>query len=411
LFLELIFIFSVILLCIYSGPVLTFIAILINGLVLWGRTLGMVGFQDGHYLIIWSASIQCIIFIYVIKKILLNAKIKINNFKSILKIIFPWIFFTVYLFIILLLGNNKLNLNDYGTYKFVLFILTVIFPSIILLLWFLLLNNEQIGIENIKKKIEIALFIFGFTTALKTLFVGFESAVVRVTIYDAGPLGLARNLAIGLIAMTSLIKNIYLKIPIGFIFLLAMFYTGSRGPFLAIMIVLCLKIIFEAYTNKKLNFFLPIILFLMIITIFILYDLVLADFFTRGSITFLSELNVITRIEIYKVALMRFFNSPLIGSGLGKFIVGTKSYPHNLFLELLAEIGIIGFALFIIALRPMVTFNYKNPFFPYALFSLIASMFSGDLTGTKILIIPSVLGLLHFSSLKSVNTNYRLRRN
>ena len=66
----------------------------------------------------------------------------------------------------------------------------------------------------------------------------------------------------------------------------------------------------------------------------------------------------------FRVAYENFLDSPLTGIGFGKFrfpgiILDTSdrtsgTWPHNLFLELLSELGIVGFLLFVIFFLPLM---------------------------------------------------------
>jgi len=55
--------------------------------------------------------------------------------------------------------------------------------------------------------------------------------------------------------------------------------------------------------------------------------------------------SIIARIEAYSLALQMFSQHPLLGTGTASYQVfhGRFRYPHNVFLEALAENGILGF--------------------------------------------------------------------
>jgi O-antigen ligase len=56
------------------------------------------------------------------------------------------------------------------------------------------------------------------------------------------------------------------------------------------------------------------------------------------------------RIWLYGDAVRHWYSAPLFGKGFGNltYIIPEYAYPHNVFLELLAETGLIGFSLFLV---------------------------------------------------------------
>jgi O-antigen ligase len=65
-----------------------------------------------------------------------------------------------------------------------------------------------------------------------------------------------------------------------------------------------------------------------------------------------STQNVDIRLQIWKDALNKFKKSPALGSGFGisyhdKISGGTWVHPHNIILEILTELGIVGFCIFL----------------------------------------------------------------
>jgi O-antigen ligase len=100
-------------------------------------------------------------------------------------------------------------------------------------------------------------------------------------------------------------------------------------------------------------------------------------------------------------AVQDFLGSPLTGIGTGSFALNTPwldlYWPHNLFLEMACENGLIGLGLILFFVVLVVIYGFKNIFF-YAkcnlniqlqlsiassclfAFSLWNSMFSGDIS-------------------------------
>lgn len=61
-----------------------------------------------------------------------------------------------------------------------------------------------------------------------------------------------------------------------------------------------------------------------------------------------------TRLRYFPAAYQYWISAPLIGNGIGSFSMMFRgyeqagTYPHNIFLEILAELGLVGFALFLV---------------------------------------------------------------
>lgn len=82
-----------------------------------------------------------------------------------------------------------------------------------------------------------------------------------------------------------------------------------------------------------------------------------------------------------------------MGIGLGNYRFNHYTYPHNMLLEILAEVGLIGIFLFIIALKPMrtIAYGFHNIFFVYVFFTFLTSFFSGNMPDNTYLILPMVV--------------------
>lgn len=108
----------------------------------------------------------------------------------------------------------------------------------------------------------------------------------------------------------------------------------------------------------------------------------------------LDDRNAQSRLYLYIKSITLYMENPL-GIGLGSFDIYNDfwRYPHNIFLEILVELGTIGFVIFLILICHSIK-NYlnvrenyltKNLFFinQYSLviliFSLINGQFSGDI--------------------------------
>ncbi|SDD99350.1 O-antigen ligase like membrane protein [Bhargavaea beijingensis] len=136
---------------------------------------------------------------------------------------------------------------------------------------------------------------------------------------------------------------------------LSILMIGSRGPLLSIIVFILLSILFQTYGRRKEG---KSILFSLLIGVLISFGLLYLDkiiimleriftslgvdsrtlrIFTNDNIDFSTG-----RGPIYDATKEKILENPLWGHGIlgdREFLNGT--YPHNLFLELLAQFGII----------------------------------------------------------------------
>lgn len=108
-----------------------------------------------------------------------------------------------------------------------------------------------------------------------------------------------------------------------------------------------------------------------------------------------------SRIKAYEMSFSMFYEKPIQGFGAGGFNSIYKNsdlgkwikYPHNIFLELIAETGLIGTILFLIIFIKSVKSTLKTNVveFKYVmLFLFILSLFSKDLSTNIILLLPAI---------------------
>lgn len=104
------------------------------------------------------------------------------------------------------------------------------------------------------------------------------------------------------------------------------------------------------------------------------------------------------RDNIMQAAMSQFYANPLMGVGFGRFHINGEygCNEHNLFVELLAEMGIIGFLVFIwFAINPLIkSYNLIkqniqtiSPFILILLSYFLRSMVSADLRETIVILI------------------------
>jgi O-antigen ligase len=146
------------------------------------------------------------------------------------------------------------------------------------------------------------------------------------------------------------VKNKYIKIVISFLMALLFFnllLTSSRAGWLGLFFGLTLfALLYPAKYNKKFLIY----MFLLIFTVFLS--------FPKGADTiwgFIVRADA-GRFEIWSAAFKMFYESPIIGQGLGLFMKKIQSYglgalyAHNCYVQILAETGLLGLGSFLVFL-------------------------------------------------------------
>lgn len=199
-------------------------------------------------------------------------------------------------------------------------------------------------------------------------------AIDRTTIGTINPIWLARFLGEIIILLIFLIKKrifLVFKYILIALLIIGIIFTGSKGPLFSL--ILAFLIVNISYLKKNVSIQKLLkgyfkILFVILCLIFFVKEVVL-DLF---SIDYLKERFVIensegsygdhSRFNMFKHAFEYFINQPLLGNGIGSFGYlfngyDTRFYPHNIILEIMCELGIIGLTLFII---PIIKSLWKS---------------------------------------------------
>ncbi len=156
--------------------------------------------------------------------------------------------------------------------------------------------------------------------------------------------------------------------------------SGSRTPLIALVAVLSI------YMVRRYNFTLVFCFLLFMIGVYLL-----GVAFSNNYIFDVNFYSVYHRIEYFTKAIATNWD-PLIGFGLGAFgpvILGedVMFYPHNLVIEIIFEMGLIGGALFFILFILFVR-KFSGSIFDYLfIYYLMLSMASGDMPGNNFVFI------------------------
>jgi O-antigen ligase len=239
----------------------------------------------------------------------------------------------------------------------------------------------------------------------------FHSAFGSNYIAFARTTGYALIIIIGLIFSAKKFNPI-IPIWICFFFLnlFGLFYSGSRAPVIAfittVFFIWLYMLISSKLKIKMASVGVSLIIFTLSFIFF--FDEYFYVLFTKMEELGSGELyNYSSRSKFYTQsinALNSSILSPFIGIGIGGFnyIAGfadTKEgvYPHNIFLEILCETGILGLAVFLFLLvniykRIDILIRSRSDLRPLVytvsgliLYMLINSLFSADINGNRVL--------------------------
>jgi O-antigen ligase len=192
------------------------------------------------------------------------------------------------------------------------------------------------------------ILLFGKTAA------EYESA--RMTFAGAQSLAVAdsigRAIMVFLVFWLAKVKFLLRKLMIPFIALglLAIFLAGGRGTILG----LALSTMFIAYAYRKSHGIKTIVVGLilaLVIGFVVNYFFTVATQAQQFGIESITK-GILDRVYMVKSTLSEWSKSPVFGTGTGDMsfqltgTVGEKTYPHNIYLEVLNELGIVGFVFY-----------------------------------------------------------------
>jgi len=194
--------------------------------------------------------------------------------------------------------------------------------------------------------------------------------VVRMTILSAPPIELGRIFAVSAILLISIFPTLRTKRykVVGgialFILMIALVATNSRGPFVSFLLALIIYVCIAPRGSQKQALIWLTGISLIIFTAFILlphqlvgrYPMLFALKTTAPG--YLTLTTTAVRLQYWATALKAAFSNLIaffigVGSGgFGSFIYpgypqSLRFYPHNIFLEIFCDIGIVGLFLFL----------------------------------------------------------------
>jgi hypothetical protein len=172
-----------------------------------------------------------------------------------------------------------------------------------------------------------------------------------------------------------------------FIFGLGLLSLGaSRGPLVAFLVcIISIGLYYLYYEKKNLrwakNVFLVILSFISLLFIYNSFEGINLSIIERVVNMTEGGYKGDARVMVWQTAWDQFVSSPIVGDKIIEDL--EHSYPHNLILEVLMSVGLIGFIPFIIAIYytfkrafRLMQKGYKM-FFYIFLFGFVSMLFSG----------------------------------
>lgn len=223
----------------------------------------------------------------------------------------------------------------------------------------------------------------------------------RITYGDSNPIWMSRILGFACIGVfyRAIVTQRYTVplAPVGLVLLIGIVMTGSRGPLLSVLLAVAAGMLLYRVQNKARLILLGLA---AVVMLFVILQFVGDADRTRGlSLGEADDVSYFIRISVfdYTVGLIQRYPE---GIGIGNFSFYGFPYPHNIFLELLAEWGWFfgGFYMLLIVLGGVGVFlsgqRYQLLFMIFV-FDIANASVSGDITSPRYLYGLTIFGLAH----------------
>lgn len=162
-------------------------------------------------------------------------------------------------------------------------------------------------------------------------------------------------------------KNLKFSRIFIFLSLILLLLTLSRGGVITLLVVLLITNV-NKITFRTL-FLTIVMLFITSIILFVINYFSLIDLVTIFEKRLAGSSTGAGRFNIWKNAFELYTNAPLFGTGIFTFrhynaiFFNTDLYAHNTFLEILVELGSIGFTVFFLIFLLMTLYSFKMRFY------------------------------------------------
>lgn len=151
-----------------------------------------------------------------------------------------------------------------------------------------------------------------------------------------------------------------------FLFIISIIFTGSRGAFVGMVGTL----IYLLYREKKLLIGLAMLAILSVPAYFLVSDRYVERIESIGE--YESDASVNIRFQLWRAAVDMVIDYPVFGVGTGNFPVaygGTYRAkdsanlywsPHNVFIQIITEMGLVGFTMYILFIASIFWINRQS---------------------------------------------------
>ena len=311
-----------------------------------------------------------------------------------------YVTFVVFVCASLLYTPNR----EYAVSKTVDFVST---SSIIILATLITLEN-RISLQKTMITLGNLSLIIGFVTIFVT-WTHTGSILVRVGTSAASEISFrgvnlavsiwfGRRMGISFLAMffATLVEPTKANKIKSFLLFLFTMLSVSRGPIFSLLATFAMAIVVGLKHSSQANRIIKkVLIFALIVVPIVGFSLVTKEGFQR--ILDFGDANALGRLGMFRISVDLIKNN-LLGYGIGSYSVlaGVGRYPHNIVLELLVELGIIGLFLFsqpfIKSMRDSIKMLYKSKkedwafamfSFSVLLFAILNAQFSGDIVSNE----------------------------
>ncbi|MCK5028114.1 MAG: O-antigen ligase family protein [Bacteroidales bacterium] len=329
-----------------------------------------IGFIETSRLLEKNNLVICGILLFTLISFIIFIK-KYKDFSpAFLRIIFIALLLYIYLIISSLYGNKE--------YGFIKSYYGLLLPFTIAVFFECVKWKE----EEVLSFLTVSIFIISIIGILFKLKHGFYSRPVNFGLFGSITFGWMTG--IGFFSALFSKKNNFFRIFFIVFFLFMLLWSGSKGPFLGVVLIFLVYLGRNYIKKANLKILLLFLFFIVLLYCIYLLDIRQLRFISKlieNPIGYLSgegSGSIGVRIDLSSIAFKSFIDSPIIGNGFGSFIENSTylhKYPHNVYLELLSETGILGLSAIIVII---VLLSKRNTITLIAYYGLIVLLFSGD---------------------------------
>lgn len=272
---------------------------------------------------------------------------------------------------------------------------------------FLVLFRKNVSFERIPVQVAILSMI---TAVILARYGDVSNLVIgdRLTLYESigiESIALSRlAVFVFVVSFFSLINTRGLRTQLPFILSLmlsiyVMLLSAQRGPIVGLGVGMLFWVVFKSGLKTKLRSLVALVIVVMVTLTFNIDQFGVTDRFDD-----LRNYETYTRYDDFPRTYALFLESPILGHGVkGYFEKTGRVYPHNIFLEVIAEYGVVGLAILMIMLGEIfkwimsILYSTRSESYKMALAMawialFVSSQFSSDLSGNNIFF--SVSGLV-----------------